>query len=84
MLKGVKIWIDAKVDFSRNESLIVAGVPLIAATGLGARGLTIGGLNLAGITLGTLLALVLNFGLSFGTGPRTAEDGDTPGPPHAG
>lgn len=84
VLMGVKIWIDAKVDFSRNESLIVAGVPLIAATGLGARGLTIGGLNLAGITLGTLLALVLNFGLSFGTGPRTAEDGDTPGPPHAG
>ena len=36
-----------------------------SGTGLGTRGLTIGGLNIAGITLGTLLALLLNFALSF-------------------
>jgi uracil-xanthine permease len=63
-LMGVKIWQDAKVDFSRQENLVVAGVSLIVATGLGVSGVTVGSLNLSGIALGTVLALVLN--LVFG------------------
>ena len=38
---GVRIWIDAKLDFADPHNLVVAGASLIAATGLGVRGLTI-------------------------------------------
>ncbi len=37
-----------------------AGASLIAATGLGVKGVTVGGTNIAGIALGTVLALVLH------------------------
>jgi xanthine/uracil permease len=70
---GVRIWIDAKVDFSDHRNLVVAGASLIAATGLGIKGLTVAGVNVAGIALGTVLALVLNLALSIGGGSR--EDG---------
>jgi xanthine/uracil permease len=56
----VKIWLDAKVDFSDQRNLVVAGASLIVATGLGVKGVTIGGLNVAGIAFGTVLALALN------------------------
>ncbi|HEY3355611.1 MAG TPA: solute carrier family 23 protein [Polyangia bacterium] len=59
-LMGVKIWLDARVDFAQHRNLIVAGASIIVATGLGLKGITIGGLNLAGIAVGTVLALVLN------------------------
>jgi uracil-xanthine permease len=65
-LMGVRIWIDARVDFSGHKNLVIAGASLIAATGLGLKGLTIAGVNIAGIAFGTVLALVLNFCLSFG------------------
>jgi uracil-xanthine permease len=67
---GVRIWLDARVDFADPRNLVVAGAPLIVATGLGVKGLTIGTLNLAGIAFGTLLAIVLNAGLSIGRKPR--------------
>jgi xanthine/uracil permease len=41
-------------------------VSLVAATGLGVKGVTVGGINIAGIAFGTLLALVLNLVLSLG------------------
>jgi xanthine/uracil permease len=63
---GVRIWIDARVDFSDHKNLVIAGASLIAATGLGIKGLTVAGVNIAGIAFGTVLALVLNFCLSFG------------------
>jgi uracil-xanthine permease len=72
-LMGVRIWIDAKVDFSDHRNLVVAGASLIVATGLGIKGLTVAGVNVAGIALGTVLALVLNLALSIGGGSR--EDG---------
>jgi putative pyrimidine permease RutG len=59
-LMGVKIWLDARVDFSDHRNLVVAGASLIAATGLGVNGVTVCGTNIAGIALGTVLALVLN------------------------
>jgi xanthine/uracil permease len=71
-LMGVRIWIDARVDFSDHKNLVIAGASLIAATGLGIKGLTVAGVNIAGIAFGTVLALVLNFCLSFGGEP--AED----------
>ncbi len=64
-LMGVRIWIDAKVDFADARNLVVAGAPLIVATGLGVRGLTIAGVNIAGIAFGTVLAIVLHAGLSI-------------------
>jgi xanthine/uracil permease len=63
---GVRIWMQANVDFSEPRNPVVAGASLIAATGLGVTGLTVHGVNLAGIALGTLLALVLNLILSIG------------------
>ena len=65
-LMGVRIWIDARVDFSDHKNLVIAGASLIAATGLGLKGLTIAGVNIAGIAFGTVLALVLNLCLSLG------------------
>jgi len=62
----VRIWIDAKVDFSNQRNLVVAGASLIAATGLGVKGVTVAGVNLAGIAVGTLLAMLLNLALSAG------------------
>jgi putative pyrimidine permease RutG len=63
---AVRIWMDAKVDFTRHKNLAVAGASLIVATGLGVKGLTVAGMNIAGIALGTVLALVLNWLLSIG------------------
>lgn len=65
-LMGVRIWVDARLDFTDPHNLIVAGTPLIAATGLGVRGLTVGGVNIAGIAFGTMLAIALNAGFSIG------------------
>ncbi len=65
-LMGVRIWIGAKLDFADARNLVVGGTPVIAATGLGVKGLTIGGINIAGIAFGTLLAVGLNAGLSVG------------------
>ncbi len=75
-LMGVKIWLDAKVDFSSQRNLVVAGVSLVVATGLGVKGLTVGSLNLAGIALGTVLALVLNLLMSIGA-PKTESKSET-------
>jgi len=65
-IMGVRIWMQAKVDFADHRNLVVAGASLIAATGLGVGGLTVMGVNIAGIAVGTLLALVLNLALSAG------------------
>jgi putative pyrimidine permease RutG len=65
-LMGVRIWIDAKVDFTHHKNLAIAGASLIVATGLGTKGLTVEGMNIPGIALGTVLALVLNGILSIG------------------
>ena len=65
-LMGIRIWMDAKVDFTRHKNLAVAGTSRIVATGLGVKGLTVAGMNVAGIALGTVLALVLNWILSIG------------------
>lgn len=65
-LMGVKIWLDAKVDFCSHKNLIIAGASLIAATGLGVKGITVAGVNIAGIAFGTVLAVLLNLLLSFG------------------
>jgi uracil-xanthine permease len=65
-LMGVRIWIDAKVDFADPHNLVVAGASVVTATGLGVSGLTVAGINIAGIAFGTLLAIVLNAGLSIG------------------
>jgi xanthine/uracil permease len=66
-LMGVRIWIDAKVDFCDHRNMVVAGSSIIAATGLGMKGLTVGGVNIAGIAFGTLLALLVNLALSVGS-----------------
>ncbi|MBI4859140.1 MAG: pyrimidine utilization transport protein G [Candidatus Riflebacteria bacterium] len=71
-LMGVKIWLDARVDFSDARNLVVAGASLILATGLGLTGVTVGSMNVSGIALGTVFALVLNLLVSIGReGPPT-------------
>ncbi len=71
-LMGVKIWMDAKVDFSDHRNLVIAGTSLIVSTGLGVRGVTVAGTNIAGIALGTVLALALHLLLRLG--PRTGDE----------
>ncbi|MBJ9986138.1 pyrimidine utilization transport protein G [Acinetobacter sp. S40] len=55
---GAKIWIDHKVDFSQNSTLIIAAVSLIM--GAGNFSLHIGSFDLGGIGTATLAAIVLN------------------------
>jgi putative pyrimidine permease RutG len=70
-LMGVKIWMDARVDFADHRNMVIAGSSIIAATGLGLKGMTIGGTNIAGIALGTVMALVLH--MVFRVGGREGE-----------
>ncbi|MDQ7825273.1 MAG: solute carrier family 23 protein [Candidatus Eremiobacteraeota bacterium] len=65
-LMGVKIWVDAGIDFYEQKNLLVAGTSLIVATGLGVKGIFISGIALSGIALGTVLAIILNVILSLG------------------
>lgn len=65
-IMGIKIWLDAKVDFCLHKNLIIAGSSLIISTGLGVRGFTLGTMNVSGIAFGTVLAVLLNLVLSFG------------------
>ncbi|MEB3864813.1 pyrimidine utilization transport protein G [Acinetobacter sp. IK31] len=55
---GAKIWIDNKVDFTKNSTLIIAAVSLIM--GAGNFSLHIGPFDLGGIGTATLAAIVLN------------------------
>ncbi len=78
-LMGVRIWIDAKLDFANPRNLVVGGASLVTATGLGVKGLTVAGVNIAGIAFGTLLAIGLNAGLLIAERKRstiTPADGE--------
>ena len=63
-IAGAKIWIENKVDFSKNKNLMVAAVTIILGTGDFA--LQFGSFNLGGIGTATFAALFLNwfFGLA--------------------
>ena len=61
---GAKIWVDNKIDFTQNSSLIIAAVSLIM--GAGNFSLHIGSFDLGGIGTATLAAIVLNLFLSRG------------------
>ena len=63
-IAGAKIWIDHKVDFSKNSTLIIAAVSLIM--GAGNFSLHIGSFDLGGIGTATLAAIFLNFMLNRG------------------
>ncbi len=75
-MMGIKIWLDAKVDFSAHKNLIIAGSSLIISTGLGVKGFTAGGVNIAGIAFGTVLAVLMNLALSFRGEDKEAEKQD--------
>ena len=68
-MMGVKIWLDARVDFCSHKNLIIAGSSIIISTGLGVKGFTVGSVNIAGIAFGTVFAVLMNLALSFG-GPE--------------
>ena len=55
---GAKIWVDNKVDFTKNSTLIIAAVSLIM--GAGNFSLHIGPFDLGGIGTATLAAILLN------------------------
>jgi len=57
-IAGAKIWVDNRVDFSRNHNLIVAAVTLVL--GAGDFALSIGGFKLGGIGTATCGAILLN------------------------
>ena len=76
-LMGIKIWMDARVDFADHRNMVVAGASLIAATGLGVEGVTVAGVNISGIALGTVLALGINLVLRGAPG----EAAESPEPP---
>lgn len=66
---GAKIWIDHKVDFTQNSTLIIAAVSLIM--GAGNFSLHIGAFDLGGIGTATLAAIVLNLLLNRDSGKRS-------------
>jgi len=61
---GAKIWIDNKIDFTKNSSLIIAAVSLIM--GAGNFSVHIGSFDLGGIGTATLAAILLNQFLNRG------------------
>jgi len=61
---GAKIWVDNKVDFTQNSTLIIAAVSLIM--GAGNFSLRIGSFDLGGIGTATLAAILLNLFLNRG------------------
>ena len=61
---GAKIWIDNKIDFTKNSSLIIAAVSLIM--GAGNFSVHIGSFDLGGIGTATLAAILLNLFLNRG------------------
>ena len=61
---GAKIWIDNKIDFTKNSTLIIAAVSLIM--GAGNFSLKIGIFDLGGIGTATLAAIALNLFLNRG------------------
>ncbi|MCL6234448.1 NCS2 family nucleobase:cation symporter [Acinetobacter sp. ANC 5579] len=63
-IAGAKIWIENKVDFSKNKNLMVAAVTIILGTGDFA--LQFGNFNLGGIGTATFAALILNRFFSLG------------------
>ena len=74
---GVRMWVDAKVDFSRPKNQITAGVALVV--GIANVTWTIEGVQLTGIALGTLAALVIyhlmdRLGRLTGTEPETERE----------
>lgn len=62
-IAGAKIWIENKVDFSKNKNLMVAAVTIILGTGDFA--LQLGSFNLGGIGTATFAALFLNWFFSL-------------------
>ena len=62
-IAGAKIWIENKVDFSKNKNLMVAAVTIILGTGDFA--LQFGSFNLGGIGTATFAALILNWFFIF-------------------
>ena len=70
---GAKIWIDNRVDFSQNSTLIIAAVSLIM--GAGNFSLHIGSFDLGGIGTATLAAIVLN--LLLNRNQKTLNQTDT-------
>jgi putative pyrimidine permease RutG len=59
-IAGAKIWVDNRVDFSRNRNLVVAAVTLVLGAGdfaLSFRGFTLGGIGTA--TFGAILLNLL-------------------------
>jgi putative pyrimidine permease RutG len=57
-IAGAKIWVDNRVDFSRNHNLVVAAVTLVL--GAGDFPLTLGAFTLGGIGTATFGAILLN------------------------
>jgi len=70
---GAKIWVDNKVDFTQNSTLIIAAVSLIM--GAGNFSLHIGSFDLGGIGTATLAAILLNLFLNRGEETVTKVQG---------
>ena len=70
-IAGAKIWIDHKVDFTQNSTLIIAAVSLIM--GAGNLSLKIGSFDLGGIGTATLAAIALNLLLNRETKNKISE-----------
>jgi uracil-xanthine permease len=68
---GGRIWVDGRVDFSKQRNLVVGGVTIVIgainiAPEVGTPfAFNIGGFELAGIALATIVAIVLNQLLAF-------------------
>jgi uracil-xanthine permease len=77
---GGRIWVDGKVDFSKQRNLVVGGVTIvIGAINIAPQAGTpfafnIGGFELSGIALATLVAIVLNQLLAIGERREEARE----------
>lgn len=57
---GVRILINAELDFSHSRNLIISAVILVLGIGLGGSGIPIGNVNLSGLAVAAISGIIIN------------------------
>jgi uracil permease len=57
---GVRILINADLDFSHSRNLIISALILVLGIGIGSAGLTIGTVTLSGLAIAAVVGVIVN------------------------
>jgi uracil permease len=76
---GVRMLVEAGIDFSQKRNLIIASVILVV--GIGGAKINIGGIEFAGMPLATYIGILLNLVIPRGKDLEGGNENDTAGEP---